>query len=70
MNKTCMFYDSRSMVYDPVFDVNYTIHDLGMDEMGRPRSTITLCTINLGNASTSVVCDLGSGYVLNSLIIR
>ncbi len=65
-----MFYDSRSMVYDPVFDKTYTFHDLGLDDWGKPRGTVTLCTINLGNASTSVVCDLGSGYVLNSLIIR
>ena len=65
-----MFYDSRSLVYDPVFDVTYTIHDLGMDELGRPRSNVTLCTINLGNASTAEVCTLGSGFVINSLIIR
>ncbi len=65
-----MFYDSRSLVYDPVFDVTYTIHDLGLDEVGRPRSTVTLCTINLGNASTAEVCTLGSGFVINSLIIR
>lgn len=65
-----MFYDSRSMVYDPLFDTTYTIHDLGLDEFGNPRSEITLCTMNLGNAATHEVCTLGSGFVLNSLIIR
>lgn len=65
-----MFFDSRSLVYDPVFDVTYTFHDLGQDELGSARSDVTLCTINLGNAATSEVCNLGKDVVLNSLIIR
>jgi len=65
-----MYYDSRSLVYDPLFDTVYTIHDLGMDDFGNPRGDVTLCTINLGNASTREVCTLGRGIVLNSLIIR
>lgn len=65
-----MFFDSRSLVYDPVFDVTYTFHDLGQDELGSTRSDVTLCTINLGNAATSEVCNLGKDVVLNSLIIR
>lgn len=65
-----MFHDSRSLVYDPLFDTVYTIHDLGRDEFGNARSDITLCTINLGNASTREICNLGRGIVLNSLIIR
>lgn len=65
-----MFHDSRSLVYDPLFDTVYTIHDLGMDDFGNPRGDVTLCTINLGNASTREVCTLGRGIVLNSLIIR
>ena len=65
-----MFFDSRSLVYDPVFDVTYTFHDLGQDDLGNARSSVSLCTINLGNAATNVVCGLGRGIVVNSLIIR
>ncbi|MBQ7871508.1 MAG: Ig-like domain-containing protein, partial [Oscillospiraceae bacterium] len=65
-----MFFESRSLVYDPVFDVTYTIHDLGLDDNGNPRSKVTLNTINLGNAATAEVCELGSGIVIHSLIIR
>ena len=65
-----MFFDSRSLVYDPLFDTTYVIHDLGLDEFGNPRSDVTLCTMNLGNAATHEVCSLGRGIVLNSLIIR
>lgn len=64
-----MYFDSRSFVYDPLFDTTYVLHDLGFDYMGNPRSDVTLYTIDLGNTSLKQVCSLGRGIVLNSLII-
>lgn len=65
-----MYYDSRSFVYDPVYDTNYIIYDLGVDDLGNGKVQGTLYTINIGNGSMQKVCELAEGMVVNSLLIR
>ena len=60
-----MYYDSRSFIYDPVYDTYYVLHDLG-----EHRGSVTLYTFVMGNAAMSQVCDLGKDVVIHSLFIR
>ncbi len=65
-----MYYDSRSFVYDPVYDTYYVIHDLGVDDLGNGKVQGTLYTINIGSGSMQEVCTIGENFICNSLIIR
>lgn len=60
-----MYYDSRSFLYDPVYDTYYILHDLG-----EGRGSTTLHTFMMGNAAMTQVCDLGQDAVFHSLFIR
>lgn len=65
-----MYYDSRSFVYDPVYDTYYVIHDLGVDDLGNGKVQGTLYTINIGSGTMEKVCEIGENFISNSLIIR
>ena len=60
-----MYYDSRSFIYDPVYDTYYVLHDLG-----EHRGSVTLYTFVMGNAAMSQVCDFVKDVVIHSLFIR
>ena len=60
-----MYFSSRGFVYDWAYDLYYVLH-----ELDGGRGSVTLNTLNLGNAATNTVCDLGSGHTYNSLFIR
>ena len=64
------FVGGRSFVKDTLTGTVYAIRDLRTQYYDGARHESVLCTIGLGTACATPVCEIGTGLVVNSLFLK
>lgn len=64
------FVGGRSFVKDMLTGTVYAIRDLRTEYYDGARHESVLCTIGLGTACATPVCEIGTGLVVNSLFLK